>query len=207
MNLYDISLPISSKMPVYNNDTARKPVLSFSKQVISDGVTNGKIEMDLHTGTHIDAPLHMLAGGASIDETSLTSVVTSCRVISLVQVEEQITEEDLIPFEIKAGEFILFKTKNSFMDTFNPKFIYLTQEAASYLAEIGIKGIGLDGMGIERNQKGHPSHKILFNKNCVILEGIRLKLVEPGQYKLIALPLKIVGAEASPVRAILVEGL
>jgi arylformamidase len=194
-------------MPVYKNDASRRPVLTFEKRVETDGMTSGKLEMDLHTGTHLDAPLHMVNGGDSIDEISLTSVVTSCRVIALMSVEAVVTPAVLMPFDIKAGEFILLKTHNSFDEGFNPEFVFLSEAAAKYLAEIGIKGIGMDGLGIERDQVGHPSHKALFNSGCVILEGLRLKHIEPGDYKLIALPLKIVGAEASPVRAILIEGM
>lgn len=207
MKLFDISMPIHAEMPVYKNDSDKKPVLTFSRRVETDGVTSGRLEMDLHTGTHLDAPLHMLKGGDPIDAIMLTSVLTSCRVIALAEVETVITPDDLAPFEIQQGEFILIKTRNSESLQFDHDFVYLGQEAAAYLAEIGIKGIGVDGLGIERGQAGHPSHKVLFEHGCTILEGLMLKVIEPGVYKLIALPLKIVGAEASPVRAVLIEGL
>jgi len=205
MKLYDITIPIQTGMPVYKNDETRQPKLTFNKKAEIDGVTSSTLELDLHTGTHLDAPLHMLAGGSAIDAVSLTSVMTACRVIPLMTVDDEITPEHLKPFVIKKGEFILMKTKNSFSIDFDPSFVYLGREAAAYLAEQGVKGIGTDGLGIERGQEGHPSHKILFEAGCMVLEGLMLKNIEPGEYKLIALPLKIIGAEASPVRAVLVE--
>lgn len=205
MKLYDITIPIRAGMPVYKNDETRQPKLTFNKKAETDGVTSSTLELDLHTGTHLDAPLHMLAGGSAIDEVSLASVMTACRVISLTSLEGEITPEILMPFDLKRGDFVLFKTKNSFSETFDQQFVYLGQAAAAYLAVLGIKGVGTDGLGIERGQAGHPSHKVLFEAGCMVLEGLMLKNIEPGEYKLIALPLKIVGAEASPVRAVLVE--
>lgn len=205
MKLYDITIPIRAGMPVYKNDEARQPKLTFNKKVETDGITSSTLELDLHTGTHLDAPLHMLEGGDAIDEVSLASMMTNCRVISLTEVAGEITPEDLMSFKIQPGEFILIKTRNSFSEVFDPEFVFLGQKAAAYLAELGIKGVGTDGLGIERGQVGHPSHKMLFEAGCMVLEGLMLKNIEPGEFKLIALPLKIVGAEASPVRAILVE--
>lgn len=205
MKLYDISMPIHEQMPVYKNDKGRRPKLTFHKKVAVDGVTSSSLELDLHTGTHLDAPLHMLPGGGAIDEVALTSVLTSCRVIALMEVEGEISRLDLEPFEIQPGEFVLIKTRNSFSEAFDPGFVFLGLEAATYLAQIGVKGVGTDGLGIERGQEGHPTHRVLFEAGCMILEGLMLKNIEPGEFKLIALPLKILGAEASPVRAVLVK--
>lgn len=205
MKLYDISMPIHDEMPVYKNDEGRRPKLTFHKKAAVDGVTSSTLELDLHTGTHLDAPLHMLPGGSAIDEVALTSVLTACRVIALMELEGEISRSDLEPFEVQPGEFVLIKTRNSFSEAFDPAFVYLGLEAAKYLAELGIKGVGTDGLGIERGQEGHPTHKVLFEAGVMILEGLMLKNIEPGEFKLIALPLKILGAEASPVRAVLVQ--
>ncbi|SCZ77666.1 cyclase family protein [Acidaminobacter hydrogenoformans] len=205
MKLYDISMPIHEEMPVYKNDKGRRPKLTFHKKVAVDGVTSSTLELDLHTGTHLDAPLHMLPGGSAIDEVAMTSVLTACRVIALTELEGEISRSDLEPFEVQPGAFVLIKTRNSFSEAFDPGFVYLGLEAAKYLAELGVKGVGTDGLGIERGQEGHPTHKVLFEAGVMILEGLMLKNIEPGDYKLIALPLKIIGAEASPVRAVLVQ--
>jgi arylformamidase len=136
----------------------------------------------------------MLAGGKTIDEMPLMDLITKCRVIDLTHVNDAIEEHHLINQNIKKGEFILFKTQNSENKDFNPEFVYLASS-------------GADGLGIERSQTGHKTHKILFNNNIHILEGLNLGSVEEGNYTLIALPLKIENADASPVRAVLIEDI
>lgn len=98
---------------------------------------------------------------------------------------------------------ILFKTKNSYSETFHSEFVYLSEEAAECLATADLKGVGIDGLGIEREQSEHPTHKRLLEKDILIYEGLNLKDVEEGIYEFIGLPLKIGDVEASPVRAIL----
>lgn len=205
MKLYDISMPIHAGMPVYKNDVSRQPRLTVNRTIEADGAASSTITLELHTGTHLDAPGHMLEGGNTIDELPLTSVLTSCRVVGLTALTGEIRPEDLAPFDIQPGEFILIKTENSYRESFETQFVFLGQRAANWLAKQGVKGVGTDGLGLERGQPGHPTHKALFKAGCVVLEGLVLRNIEPGNYKLIALPLKIIGAEASPVRAVLVE--
>jgi len=97
------------------------------------------------------------------------------------------------------------KTKNSFSDDFDYNFVYLSGDAAKYLVSKKIIGVGIDGLGIERNQPTYDTHKSLLSNKVMILEGLRLKEVLEGSYKLIILPLKIANVEASPARAILIE--
>jgi arylformamidase len=133
-------------------------------------------------------------------------MVLACRVLDLTDVEDGIEASHLEEFHIKEGEFILFKTRNSFREGFDPDFIYLKHEGAKYLAKLGIKGVGIDALGIERSQPDHATHKTLLEQGILILEGLRLKDVPPGEYTLAAAPLKITGVEAAPVRALLIEG-
>ena len=84
-------------------------------------------------------------------------------------------------------------------------FIYLAESGARYLVDKGVRGVGIDALGIERNQLGHPTHKLLLANGIYILEGLRLKEVKEGSYTLIAAPLNIIGVEASPVRALLLD--
>jgi arylformamidase len=110
-----------------------------------------------------------------------------------------------MPYDIQEDDFLLFKTKNSFKEEFINDFVFLSQDASAYLANKKIKGVGTDGLGIERSQEGHPTHKNLLSKNIVIIEGLRLKDVPEGTYQLICLPLKIDNVEASLARAILIK--
>ena len=107
--------------------------------------------------------------------------------------ENGVSKADLEGFDIQKGDFVLLKTKNSFEETFNFDFIYLAQDGAEYLSELGIRGVGIDTLGIERSQEGHPTHKTLFANNIIIIEGLRLKEIEQGQYFMVAAPLKING--------------
>jgi len=100
----------------------------------------------------------------------------------------------------------LFKTKNSALKNnapFDPEFIYLDKTGAKYCVEQKIKAVGIDYLGIERNQPGHETHALLLENNIGIIEGLRLAHAEADQYFLICLPLLIPGADASPARAIL----
>ncbi|TCS84377.1 cyclase family protein [Tepidibacillus fermentans] len=205
MKIFDISMPIHYHMPVYKNKEEKRPQLKTVQDFRTATAYESRIDMDMHTGTHIDAPLHMINGGDTIDYLDLSKVITPCKVIDLTHLEQQITREDLLGKEIEKGDFILFKTKNSYDEGFNPEFIFLEKSGAKYLAEIQIKGVGIDALGIERSQPNHETHLQLFQAGIVILEGLRLKEVEEGEYFLYAAPLYIKGAEAAPARAILIK--
>ena len=206
MEIYDISMQIDYNMPVYKGKESKRPLLEVEKDFDNSDIFESKISMNMHTGTHIDSPLHMLKGGKSIQETEPEKMINKCRVLDLVHVKEKITKKDLESETIIEGEFVLLKTKNSFEDLLEGEFIYLDSDGAEYLKEKKIVGVGIDGLGIERNCKEHTTHKILLSQGISIIEGLRLKQVASGEYVLLAAPLNIKGAEASPVRALLIEG-
>lgn len=205
MKIYDISMSIYPEMPVYKNMDDKKPVITVLKNYTAGNTYESRILLDLHTGTHIDAPLHMLPDGDTVENIDLIKVITKCKVIALTQCHK-ITAADLENKDIQKGDFILLKTKNSFSGQYNPEFVYLDKSGAEFLKNKEITGVGIDALGIERNQPGHDTHKILFSAGIVILEGLSLKSIEEGQYFLIAAPLKIKGAEAAPARAVLIKG-
>lgn len=205
MSLYDISMAVSPEIITYKNNPANKPVFETQADFTNSSHYETKVTTNLHTGTHIDAPLHMIEGGATMDAYELSRFITPCRVLDLTHVVGKITKEDLIPFAPKAGEFLLFKTKNSWDEAFNFDFVFLAGDGAAYLAEVGIHGVGTDALGIERSQPDHETHKALLGQGIIILEGLRLKAVPAGAYQLIALPVKLSGTEAAPTRAVLIE--
>ncbi|SFQ94798.1 cyclase family protein [Desulfoscipio geothermicus] len=205
MKIYDISMTIHPEMPVYKNKAEKRPVLTFISDFTTTNSCESRIQMDMHTGTHVDAPLHMLPGGGTIENIDLRKVVTCCKVLDLTGAAEKITRSDLAVKDIEPGDFVLMKTRNSFVDRFDFEFVYLDKDGAAYLRDRGVAGVGIDALGIERNQPGHDSHKILFAAGIIVLEGLRLGEVEEGRYFLCALPLKIQGAESAPARAVLVE--
>lgn len=205
MKLIDISMPISSEMMVYKNRDEKRPIFKPMKTYENADFYESRIDMDLHTGTHVDTPLHMIKDGLTMEQLPLDLWHGNAKLFDLSHLEDGISKADIDFLEITKGDIVLFKTRNSFEDFFNVDFIYLKADAAKYLGEIGVKGVGIDALGIERAQPNHESHLELFNAGAFILEGLSLKDVEEGAYYLMALPLAIVGVEASPVRAVLIE--
>lgn len=204
MKMYDVTSTIYEGMTVYKDKPEKQPKLN---RVTNGYVSETRLELDVHTGTHIDAPLHMVTDGDTFESIPLESLVGHCKVLDLTDVKNGITQLDLEKFEIQENDFVLFKTKNSLDDAFNYDFIFLAIDGAEYLSKIGIRGVGIDALGIERSQEGHPTHKNLFENDIIIIEGLRLSKVEQGDYFMVAAPLKLTGTDASPARVLLFEGL
>ncbi|MGH4139781.1 cyclase family protein [Clostridium sp.] len=205
MIIYDISMTIEKSMGVYKNIEEKRPVIKFDRKIPKDSINESSMCMNLHTGTHIDAPYHVDNMGATIDAIDLNKLIAKCRVIDLTKVADGITKEDLIDKNILQGEFLLLKTRNSFFEEFQPGFVYVEKSGAEYLAEKGIIGVAIDSFGIERAQPEHDTHKILFSKGIIIIEGVRLKDIVEDEYLMCALPLKIKGVDGAPARVILIK--
>lgn len=206
MRIIDISMPIRRDMPVYKNRIEKRPERTVERRLPEDSVNESRIRMNLHTGTHIDAPFHMMEDGWTSEKLPLEKFITPCRVLDLTSLQDGITREDLAGYDIKPGEFLLFKTRNSYDEVFRDDFVYIKADAAGYLRDMGIKGVGIDALGVERDQPGHETHLALLGNGIMVLEGLALKDVAEGRYVLIALPLLIPGADGAPARAVLVEG-
>ncbi|MFP4286132.1 MAG: cyclase family protein [Candidatus Izemoplasmataceae bacterium] len=202
---YDISMTIEPSMMVYKNKEAKKPIIKQVAAFEKEGVYESELNFNLHTGTHIDFPLHTIKDGDTSDALDLMNLIGEAKVIDLTHLDQVIDVNALKEYAINEDDFILFKTKNSLKETFDFDFVYLNHEAALYLKDKQVRGVGIDALGIERNQANHPTHNTLLGSGIIILEGIRLKAVKEGIYNLICLPLKIANVEALPVRAILSE--
>lgn len=203
--LYDISMPISPEIQVYRNNPDKKPKFVTSSSHDTGEIHETEITMNLHTGTHLDYPLHMVKNGATSDVEELSDLITDVKVFDVSYLTESIDLNTVKKFDIQKDDFVLFKTKNSYSDTFLDDFTYLGMDAARYLRDKQIKGVGIDGLGIERSQKGHPTHLALLGNGIIIIEGLRLKEVKQNTYKMICLPLKIKNVEATPARIILLD--
>lgn len=204
MKIYDISMEVHPEMQVWEDIKGLKPKLDSKT---SGYVTNTMMTTGLHNGTHIDAPLHMLENGDTFETIKLERLVRNVKVIDLTTVEDGITRSNLEAHSIEKNDFILCKTKNSYHEepAFDHQFIFLKEDGAEYLIEKGIEGVGIDTLGIERSQEGHPTHRNLFSNDIIIVEGLRLKDITPGNYFMVAAPLKLAGTEAAPARVILLE--
>jgi arylformamidase len=200
----DISWPIDSGMTVYRGNP--RPRLRPLRRMPRDGANMSLLAIGLHTGTHIDAPLHFLPRGRDITGYALDRLAGPCLVADLTAVEDGIRAEDVARARIPRGAIVLFKTRNSDLPDdapFNPKFVFLAESGASALRRLRTRAVGTDYLGIERDQPGHPTHRLLLEAGIPIVEGLRLRGVRPGRYGFAAFPLSIPGAEASPVRAVL----
>ncbi len=198
-------MPIEHGMPVYKNKPEKRPVVRNTHNYATGNIYESEVTLDMHTGTHIDAPLHAMEGGSTMEIYSLERFVTKAKVLDLTGAKERISAEDLADEDIRKGDFILLKTRNSFHQEFVEDFVYVDKSAAEHLRDIGIAGVGIDSLGIERAQADHGTHKALLGNGIVILEGLRLKEVFKGEYLLCTAPLNIKGVEAAPCRAFLIE--
>jgi len=207
LKIYDVSMTIENQMQVYKNKDDKRPNIETTRDFETSSAMESKITMDMHTGTHLDMPLHFVEGGNSLETLDLNRVFTKCRVLDFTHINDKITRNDLEDKEFKGNSFILLKTKNSLIDDFDFKFIYLAEDGAKYLKEKNIYGVGIDSLGIERDQPEYGTHKTLLEAKIIIIEGLRLKDISEGDYTLVALPLKIKGVEAAPLRAVLIEDI
>lgn len=204
VKLIDISMPVHAGMTVYKNKEEKRPVLHRST---SGHATETMLTMNLHTGTHVDAPLHMLPDGGTIDGTySLDTFWGRAFVVDLSHLEDKVDAAAVEGLDLDGVDWLLLKTRNSKVTDFDFSFVYLDREAAEILAHRGLKGVGIDALGIERAQEGHPTHRTLLTEGVCILEGLRLDHVAEGYYDFFAMPIAIENVEAAPVRAVLIEG-
>ncbi len=206
MEIIDISWPLHPQMTEYKD----KKTISFEhiKLFERDDVRESVIHLGSHTGTHVDAPGHFMEHEITIDQVSLSTMVGPCVVLDMTHVDEYIGSDDLTPYALHEGSIVLFKTTNSALELrqpFDPKFVYLAASGAEYLIEKKVKAVGIDYLGIERNQQGHETHMLLFKSSITIIEGLRLGHVQAGHYFFVCLPLAVQGLEAAPARAILMQ--
>lgn len=205
-NWIDITMAIKPDMMVYKNRDEKRPVIEVRANHQNNGFHESSIKMDLHTGTHIDMPLHMIENGKDSSEFDVSKVNGKSFVVDLSQSEvSAIAEEDLVVFdtELDQVEIVLLKTKNSLSDDFVDAFDYLSVSGAKYLVRKNIKAVGIDALGIERGSKNHETHKVLMHEDIYIIEGLKLDSVSQGLYTLHCLPMRILSVEGLPARAFL----
>ncbi|WP_308636035.1 cyclase family protein [Paenibacillus silvisoli] len=206
--IYDISMTIQSSMQVFNDNESKLPKFTnTSNHDNGQAVYETRLDMDVHCGTHVDAPLHMLKDGETIETIGLEQLIGHARVVDLTHCEAFITRADLEKLNLQRNEWVLFKTRNSFTEEFDFNFVFLREDGARYLVELGIRGLGTDALGIERAQADFPTHRSLFRNNIIIVEGLRLKDVPAGTYFMAIAPLKLAGLDAAPARAFLIGGM
>jgi arylformamidase len=203
VDMIDISMVISPEMPTYKGITERKPIIEVTN-TIDQGSNESRLSILHHTGTHVDAPFHMLSQGKTIDLYPLQHFEGKAIVLELSNLEK-IEVEHLLPYETKIStvNFLLLKTDNSLQQLHPKKFVFLGESGAGFLSKRFLKGVGIDSLGIERDQPQHPTHRLLLENDILIFEGLVLSHVNPGFYWFSGYPLKIKAADGSPIRAFL----
>ena len=171
-----------------------------------DPCTVSLLEMGAHSGTHMDAPAHFVRGGAGIDDMPPDAAIGSARVIS-IRDRKSIKPDELLRHAIRRGERVLFKTHNSDhcwdTDVFVEDFVYLSATAAQYLADRQVRLVGVDYLSVGGfRADGLETHQALLKAGIWIIEGLNLKRVPPGRVQLLCLPLKVLGGDGAPARAL-----
>src|SRR5438093_8058832 len=209
MMIYDVTVPITNTMPVWPGDPPVQLLpKSHESRDKSHIVSLTAITMGSHTGTHIDAPFHMMQGGKRLHEFSLETLVGRANVFEIPGVRS-IGRADLERFDWTGVQRVLFKTDNSahWQDgKFYEEFVYVEPAGAEFLVDSGVRLVGIDYLSIDKfRSESHPSHCVLLSNNILILEGLNLRTVTSGQYTLYALPLNLQDADGAPARVILVN--
>lgn len=206
--VHDISVTLGRESLDYPGDTPyARSLLMAAPQ---DFCTLSRVEMSAHSGTHIDVPSHFEDGGRSLTDYAAADFVFPALVIEIADTE-CVRADALAGADVRAGDAVLFKTANSRdgrvrSGVFSEDFVYVAPDAAAWLRERGARLVGIDYITIEGYaNRGFDSHHIVLGAGMIVLESVDLGAVAPGRYTLFCLPLKMAGAEASPVRAILVE--
>ena len=210
MKIFDISLTISPVLPIWPGD----PSLEL-KQVesLDEGAQANvsHLSAGVHIGTHVDAPHHFLNDGRTVEQLSLSVLTGRCYVTQLPDGIESITAEALEGMSLPVDTVrILFGTSNSRFwsrgeTEFQENFVAVTEDGAQWLVDHGIQLVGVDYLSIAPYNDPVPTHRVLLEAGVIVLEGLNLSAVPRGFYELYCLPLKLLGAEGAPARAILIQ--
>jgi arylformamidase len=205
-NWIDVTLPVRNGMVHWPGDPEYK-IRQVLDQRNGDICTLSHIDLSAHTGTHMDAPRHFLQGAATMEQMPIDATIGPARVIWISD-PLAICRPELEQYDLQPGERILIKTQNSAKrwnsDDFDEDYIFIAADAAAYIAERRIRTIGVDALSVGGfKQDMVETHQTILGADIWIIEGLNLSAVEPGDYELVCLPLKLVGSDGSPARAVL----
>ena len=208
MVIYDVTVPIDSGIPIYEGDPPVK-IEAASSLAKGDSANVSFLHFGAHTGTHVDAPAHFIAGAARIDSLPLDTLIGPARVVRIPDDRAEIDTNFIAGGDLDGVERLLFHTRNSSFwngEGFRKDFTHLLPEAAEMLVNRGVKLVGTDYLSIEKFHSGHHrTHIALLSRGVVIVEGLNLSGVPAGDYELICLPLKIAegAGDGAPARVVL----
>lgn len=210
MEIIDISVPLSSRLPTWPGGHGLN-ISALAEIGINSNSNVSRLDMDVHCGTHIDAPLHFIANGKTTNDINLSTLIGD---VYVVEIDDQISVIDAetlsalnLPNNVSR---LLLKTANSsdnLWDSplFETHYVALSADGARWVLEKKIQLIGIDYCSIQKYDDSPETHQLLLKNEVVILEGLDLRNVGEDEYQLICLPLKAKGLEGVPVRAILIR--
>lgn len=208
MKIFDVSVPISSRLPTWPGDpkVSLERVSSIAK---GEAANVSRLDAGVHTGTHVDAPVHFVDGATGIDSIPLETLVGPCLVVEADPPWLDLRPEDMPE---TTHTRVLFKTRNSARWAagkvdFETEFVAVGLDLARRLVAEGKILVGVDYLSVESYHAPfeHPVHKTLLAARIVVIEGLDLSGVEPGEYDLYCLPLKLVASDGAPARTVLVR--
>lgn len=212
MRIYDVTVPISEKMPVWPGDPPVK-IERVSELAGGASFNVSRLHLGSHAGTHVDAPAHFLQQGQTVDRLPLDVLVGPALVLDLEDLPgNTIQVLDLANLHPpRSVTRLLLKTRNSFLwidrqNEFEQQYVHLDSKAAAWLVRRGIRLIGLDYLSVEAfHSTTHSVHRILLEAGLVVVEGLDLSSVPAGPCQLICLPLKIEGGDGAPARVLVIR--
>ncbi|RKH68537.1 cyclase family protein [Corallococcus llansteffanensis] len=201
----DVTVPVRDGM-VHWPDNPPIQVRHHLSLLKGDAANVSHLSLGVHSGTHVDAPVHFLPGGVGVDALPLDRLMGDVRVLSLPR-GPAITADALREHLPARGERLLFKTANSSRrwDTshFRPDFTYLSTGGARFLVEARVRTVGIDYLSIAGLEEGEATHRVLLEAGVCIIEGLDLGQVEPGRYEMVCLPLRLAHGDGAPARVLL----
>jgi arylformamidase len=207
--LYDVSVSLSPELAVWPGDPALE-IREMSRITEGADANVTQLIIGAHTGTHMDAPRHFIDGSTGIDQMPLEALVGTAYVLDMTGLRDHIGAAELEKAGLPEGaERVLFKTRNSGIwatgsGQFHQDYIALAPDGAEWLVKRGVKLVGIDYLSIERFMpERYHTHYSLLGDRVVVVEGLDLSAVEPGEYTLFALPLKIKNGDGAPARVLL----
>jgi arylformamidase len=202
--IHDVTVPLTPGMPTYPGDPPFE--LEPLRTLAEDRYRLSRLVLGTHAGTHVDAPAHFIDGAATVDQLPLEILLGKARVVELPS-RERVERADLEALDLRDDLRVLLKTRMSgqmLRAGYQEDHLYVTVDAAHYLAQAGIKLVGFDYLSIDRSGSADfPAHQALLGAGVVVVEGLDLSEVDPGEYDMSCLPLRVGGGDAAPARVVL----
>jgi arylformamidase len=204
LRIHDVTVPLAPGMTI----GPAEPPFALDGGDSPGGNRYGvsRVQVSTHTGTHVDAPSHFLAGGATVDQLPLEILLGKARVVEVLT-RERVDRADLEALDLRDDLRVLLKTRMSgqlLKGAYQSDHVYLSEDSALYLAQAGIKLVGFDYLSVDRFASAdHAAHRALLGHGVIVVEGLDLSEIEPGEYEMACLPLRIAGGDGAPARVVL----